>query len=93
MQSGKIITSVEGVEHTDDLFYDAARKRLYMSGGDGKIGVFEQRDADHYQLIAKVPSVPGASTSLFVPELNRLYVPATPYAGQPAQILVYEAQP
>jgi hypothetical protein len=93
MQSGRMVTSVEGVEHTDDLFFDEARKRLYMSGGDGFIGVFEQRDADHYQLLAKVPSVPGASTSLFVPEFSRLYVPATPYAGQPSQVLVYEAQP
>jgi len=92
MQSGKVVASVEGVEHTDDLFYDAARKRPYMSGGDGFVGVFEQRDADHYQLVAKVSSVPGASTSLYVPELNRLYVPTTPYAGQPAQVLVYEAQ-
>jgi len=92
-KSGRMVASVEGVDHTDDLFYDATRKRLYMSGGDGTIGVFEQRDPDHYVLLAKVPSVPGASTSFFVPEFNRLYVSATPYAGQPAQILVYEAQP
>lgn len=92
-KSGRMVTSVEGVDHTDDLFYDAARRRLYMSGGDGMIGVFEQRDADHYQLMTKVPCVPSASTSFFVPEFNRLYVPATPYAGQPAQVLVYEAQP
>lgn len=93
MQTGKKVVSVEGVEHTDDLFYDGEHKRLYMSGGDGRIGVFQQVDADHYKLVAKIPSVPGASTSLFVPELNRLYVPATPYGGQPAAILVFEAQP
>lgn len=93
MQTGKKVASVEGVEHTDDLFYDVERKRLYMSGGDGKIGVFQQLDADHYQLTATIPSVPGASTSLFVPELNRLYVPATPYGGHTAEVLVFEAQP
>src|SRR5207244_9939426 len=91
--TGKIVTSLEGVGHTDDLWYDAAHKRIYMSGGDGEIAVFDQRDADHYPLIAKIPSVPGASTSFFVPELNRLYVPATPYAGQPAAIQVFEVQP
>jgi hypothetical protein len=47
---------------------------------------------DHYALIARIPSVPGASTSFFVPDLNRLYVPATPYAGQPS-VQVFEAQP
>jgi hypothetical protein len=90
---GKIVTSVEGVGHTDDLWYDAARKRVYMPGGDGEIGVFEQRDTDHYPLIAKIPSVPGASTSFFVPDFNRLYVPATPYAGQPSSVQVFGVQP
>ena len=46
-----------------------------------------------YPFIAKIPSVPGASTSFFVPELNWLYVPATPYAGQPAAVQVFEVQP
>ena len=34
--TAKFITSVEGVEgvgHTDDLWYDGAHKRIYMSGG------------------------------------------------------------
>jgi hypothetical protein len=92
-ESGKIVTSVEGVGHTDDLWFDAAHKRLYMSGGNGEIGVFEQRDADHYALTAKIASVPGASTSFFAPEFNRLYVPATPYAGQPSAVQVFEVQP
>ena len=47
---------------------------------------------DHYALIARIPSLPGASTLFFVPDLNRLYVPATPYAGQPS-VQVFEAQP
>ena len=93
IKSGKIVTSVEGVGQADDLFYDDAHKRIYMSGGDGMIGVFEQRDADHYALLAKIPSSPGARTSLFVPELNRFYVAAPGNAGQPAKVLVYEAQP
>jgi hypothetical protein len=59
--SGKIVTSAEGVGHTDDLWYDAVRKRIYMSGGDK--GSEFLSSADHYPLIAKIPSVPGASTS------------------------------
>jgi len=35
----------------------------------------------------------GASTSFFVPDFNRLYVPATPYAGQPSAVQVFEVQP
>ena len=91
--SGKMVTSVPGMAHTDDVFYDAAHKRVYMMGGEGAIGVFAQRDPDHYELVAKVPNAPGASTGFFSPELNQLFVPTTRYAGQPAKVLVYEAQP
>src|SRR5207244_1618301 len=48
---------------TDDLYYDAARKRIYVAGGEGFISVFQQKDADHYQLLAKVPSALGARTA------------------------------
>jgi DNA-binding beta-propeller fold protein YncE len=92
-KSGKVVTSVEAPDGSDDLWYDAAHKRLYMSAVEGVVGVFEQRDADHYVLIAKVDSVPGSATSFFSPALNRLFVPAPPYQGQPAQVLVYEVQP
>jgi len=36
--------------------------------------VFEQEDADHYKHLADVPTGFRAKTSIFVPELNRLYV-------------------
>ncbi len=91
--SGKMVTSVPGVAHTDDVFYDAAHKRVYMAGGEGEIAVFDQRDPDHYILVAKIPSVPGSSTAFFAPEFNQLFVAATRYKGQPAKVLVYEAQP
>jgi len=82
-----------GLVFVDGLFYDAAHKRLYMSGTDGMIGVFEQRAADHYALVAKIPSSMGAGTSLFVPELNRLYVAAPRSSGQTAKVLIHETQP
>jgi hypothetical protein len=36
--------------------------------------VFVQRDADHYEHIAEVPTAYRAKSSIFVPELKRLYV-------------------
>jgi hypothetical protein len=88
--TAKIATSVEGVGHTDDLWYDGAHKRIWPTSASicpagWRDRRFEQRDMDHYALIARIPSVPGASTSFFVPDLNRLYVPAKPY-GRPALI-------
>jgi DNA-binding beta-propeller fold protein YncE len=92
-KSGKMVANVDGVGDADDLTYDAAHKRLYMTGGAGMIAIFDQRDPDHYTLGTKLPSAPGARTSLFVPELNRLYVAAPSNTGQPARVLVYDLQP
>jgi 3D (Asp-Asp-Asp) domain-containing protein len=36
--------------------------------------VIEQRDADHYEHIAEVPTAFRAKSSIFVPKLKRLYV-------------------
>ena len=92
-QSGKVVASEPAVGDADDVFYDAAHKRVYISGGEGFIDVFEQRDPDHYAPIARIPTAPGARTSFFVSELNRLYL-AVPHRGnQLAEIRVYEVQP
>jgi len=76
----------------DGMFFDAGRKRLYVSGGEGFVDVFQQRDADHYNSLARIPTAPIARTSLFAPELNRYYV-AVPRNGEHgAEIQVYEPQ-
>ena len=95
-ESGKQIAQLEGVAGIDDLWYDAARKRIYASGGRGSeagsVYVYQQKDADHYELIAKVPTAPGAGTSFWSPELNRLYVAAPSNDKEDAAILVFEPQ-
>jgi hypothetical protein len=42
--------------------------------GSETASVFEQRDPDHYEHIAEVPTAYRAKSSIFVPELKRLYV-------------------
>jgi len=92
-RSGKVLVSLPSVGDADDVFYDAAHKRIYISGGEGFLEVFKQDDADHYRRIERIGTASGARTSLFVPELNRLYL-AVPHRGsQGAEIRVYEAQP
>jgi len=88
--SGRETTAFDIVGDTDDLFYDAARQRLYVSGGEGWIDVFQSADANRFTRVARVPTAPGARTSLFVPELNRLYL-AVPHRGaQRAEIRIYD---
>ena len=92
--SGKILARIPSVTHADDLWYDAAHKRIYISGGGGFITVIAQHDADHYQRVAQIKSLAGARTSILVPELSRFYlgVWGRPPA-QPAELRVYEPEP
>lgn len=92
-ESGKVVASLDSAGDADDIFYDAARKRIYISCGEGFIDLFEQVDADHYKRIVKIPTAPGARTSLFVPELGRLYLAVPRQAGRAAEVRVYEVQP
>jgi hypothetical protein len=57
--------------------------------GDGAISVFEQQDADHYNEIGRIPTVNGARTSFFSPDLERFYVAVRRQGSTAAQIQVY----
>ena len=90
--TGKESSSFDIVGDTDDLFYDAVRKRLYVSGGEGYVDVFQEQDAGRFARVAHTATAPGARTSLFVPELSRLYL-AVPHRGnQKAEVRIYEAR-
>jgi DNA-binding beta-propeller fold protein YncE len=90
--SGQEIGSFDIVGDTDDLFYDAMRKRLYISGGDGFIDVVEATETNRFTRQAHVPTGAGARTSLFVPDLNRLYLAVPHRDRQKAEIRIYEPQ-
>ena len=88
--SGKATGAFDIVGDTDDLFYDAARKRVYVSGGEGFLDAIEEQSANHFVRIAHLSTAAGARTSLFVAEANRFYL-AVPHRGrQRAEIRVYD---
>ncbi len=92
--SGKVITRVKIPGDADDLWYDATWKRLYVSGGEGFIGIIGQRDADHYEALTDTPTATGARTCFFSPDFMwRLFL-AVPHRGtQPAELRVYYTAP
>jgi DNA-binding beta-propeller fold protein YncE len=92
MRGGKLIAASETCGDADDLFVDAKRGRIYVSCGSGSLDVFEM-NGDAYRRIARIPTVSGARTSLFVPELDRLLVAARASFGEPAAIWVFRALP
>ena len=100
--SGKEIQALQGPETMDGVHYDAQLQRIYVTGGRwygtpeasrGWIYVYQQKDADHYELISRIQTRPGSGTSLLVPQLNRFYIASQAIGDQAAAILVFEAVP
>ncbi|MGO9421496.1 YncE family protein, partial [Roseiarcus sp.] len=85
--NGKILNNVGACGDADDIFYDSARKRLYVSCGDGHVAIFDA--APDLTETSRISTRKGARTSLFAPELDRLFV-AVPMSGNRlAEIWVY----
>jgi DNA-binding beta-propeller fold protein YncE len=89
-ESGKNVANLDSAGDADDIFYDDSRSRIYVSGGEGVLSIFHQKDADHYEQIGKIVTAAGARTSLFVPELSRLYLVVPHRGSQRAEVRVYE---
>ena len=88
---GKVISKVNISKDSDDIFYDSKNKIIYISSGQGFIDIFKKHDANHYKLYSKIPTEAGARTSLFVPELKRIYLAVPKYdkGNSEAEILLY----
>ncbi len=76
--NGKQVAMFKTPAVVDGVFYDAKRRRVYVPGAVGKVGVFQQLDADHYRHIADVPSAKGAKSGVLATGLDRLYLGASP---------------
>src|SRR5580700_4719865 len=94
--TGRLVASLPGVQDSDDLYYSAEHKRIYMPGGEGFIYVFQQDDPDHYSLLSKVPTVLGGRTAGYFGRqgkgFDRFYlaIPASSSAG--AEVRIYTVQ-
>ena len=72
-KTGNVVANLPTCGDADEVFFDAKRERIYVSCGAGEIAVF-QRNGETYRPLASVPTASGARTSLFVPELDRLFL-------------------
>jgi hypothetical protein len=88
-RTGKELSSCEMTGDADDLYYDAASGKIFVSGGAGAVSIFQASGDGSYKQTANIPTRGGARTSLLIPELRTLVVAARAAAGQPAGLLVY----
>jgi DNA-binding beta-propeller fold protein YncE len=75
----------------DDIAVDEKRSRAYVSCGQGFIDVFQLGDAG-VSRIDHIPTMAGARTALYDPELDRVFVAVKATSGTPAAIWFYKPQ-
>lgn len=93
-ETGKEVTSLPIPGDNDDVYYDAKRKRLYASCGEGFLVTIAQKDADHYEVIDKQATAKDAKTCYFAPDANRLYLAVPRQEGKEGpEIRVYQVKP
>jgi YVTN family beta-propeller protein len=91
-QDGAVAVNLPSCGDADDVFVDAKRQRVYVSCGDGVVDVL-QRSGASYQRLARIPTVSGARTALFLTEADRLFVAIRAARGEPAAIWVFRPAP
>ena len=94
--SGHLIVALPSAEDTDDLYYDAEHKRVYVPGGEGVIDVFQMNDPDHYRLLAKIPTALGGRTAGYFGRqgkgMHRFFLAVPARGGQSAELRIYTVQ-
>ena len=94
--SGHTVAMLPSVADSDDLYYDAEHKRVYMPGGEGFIYVFQMKDPDHFQLLAKVPTALGGRTAGYFGRqgkgMHRFFLAIPAGAGHSAEMRIYTVQ-
>jgi DNA-binding beta-propeller fold protein YncE len=90
--SGKIISSLPCVEMVDGAIFDSSSKRIYVAGTEF-VDVFQERDANHFDLVAHVLGGFRAKTALLIPELNQFYLAVPHHGEKSAEVRVFKLQP
>ncbi|OZB58020.1 MAG: hypothetical protein B7X31_14075 [Thiomonas sp. 13-66-29] len=73
-RSGRIVAVVPIGMGTDTAAFDPNRHLIFSSNGDGTLSVIAERSADHFNLLANVPTAVGARTMAENPASGRVFL-------------------
>ncbi len=94
--SGRVVAQLPSPQDSDDLYFDAARKRIYVPGGEGYIQVLQMIDPDHYKALDKIPTAIGAKTAGYYGKqgkgFDRFYLAVPARGSETAEIRIYTVQ-
>jgi DNA-binding beta-propeller fold protein YncE len=94
LNTGKELQSLPIAGGVDDISFDPASNRIYVTCGEGTglIYVYHESGPDNYELLGKIASAPGAATARLVPELKEYITLVPAQKNTPAEVLVYKLQ-
>ncbi|HEY2581298.1 MAG TPA: YncE family protein [Mucilaginibacter sp.] len=74
ISTGKVITTVPIGAGVDAVVYDAVRKIIFCSNGDGTTTIIKQESANNYSVIQTLATKNRAKTMAFDPKTNKIYL-------------------
>jgi len=84
-RTGRHVASVPIGKGPDGAAFDAQRGLIFSpNGADGTLTVVHEDDADHYRVVANVPTQASARTLALDPTTHRIYSVAAEFAPAPA---------
>jgi DNA-binding beta-propeller fold protein YncE len=93
-ESGKRIASVPIGAGPDAAAFDSARRLAFSSNGeDGTITVVHADDADHYRVVATIPTQKSARTMALDDASHRIYLSAAKFGPLPANAPAHARPP
>jgi YVTN family beta-propeller protein len=90
--SGKILGDVEIHGDTDDLFFDAKRKLIYASCGEGFVDIIATSQSGGLERLKSIPTATGARTSFYSLENDLFYLAVPAHGTTSAEIRIYKIQ-
>lgn len=86
--SGKVITTLPIGAGVDAVVYDADKKLVFASNGDGTVTIIQQKSADDYAVIQNLATQPRAKTMALDKKTGKIYLSAPKFEqGTPRKIL------
>lgn len=95
-QTGKEKGAFAINQYSDELIYDEARKRIYITAsgavgvGHGSVEAFKQIDPDHYESLGEAPTGKNSRNGMFIPSLSKIYVSVPKNGSEEARVLVFQ---
>lgn len=90
--NGKVVADLPAVGFVDAAAFDPGDERIYLAG-DEFVDVFQEKDPDHYSLLARIPGSFRAKTAILVPQWHRYYLAVPHHENHSAEVRVYEVLP